>query len=88
MDGGDERAHGLFKRDLGSGAVGVEDVDVVEAHALEAVVERGEEIFARAADAVGAGPHVPAGLGGDEELVPIGRRSLRRIEPKFSSAEP
>ena len=71
VDGLDECAHGFFERDVGCGAMGVEDVDVVETHAVEAVVERGEEIFARAADAVGAGPHVPTGLGGDEELVAV-----------------
>ena len=36
-------------------AVRVEDIDMVEAHALEAFVQRGRQIFARAADAVGAG---------------------------------
>ena len=91
MHGGDQRAHGLFERAIVPGAVRVKDVDVVEAHALEAVVERGEQIFARAADAVGAGPHVPAGLCGDDEFVAQPRnadKSLRRILPKFSSAEP
>ncbi len=69
VHGGGERSHGLFKRAVLPRAVGVEDVDVFETHALETVVERGEQVLARGSDAVGAGPHVPAGLGGDDELV-------------------
>lgn len=33
--------------------------------------EFGEEGFARAAFAVGAGPHVPPGRGGDDEFVAV-----------------
>src|ERR1035441_3689850 len=69
MYGGDERAHGLFEGTIQPGAVRVEDVDVIEAHALQAVVERGQHILARAADAVRPGPHIPAGLGRDQEFV-------------------
>ena len=39
MDRGRERAHGLLERRLGIEAVRIEDVDVVEPHALEALVE-------------------------------------------------
>ena len=41
-----ERAHGLFDRRGGIRPVRVEDVDVFEAHALEALVEAGQQIFA------------------------------------------
>src|SRR3954469_12103376 len=47
----------------------IEDVDVVEAETTQTLVEAGEEIFARAEVAVGPGPHVPAGFGGDDQLV-------------------
>jgi hypothetical protein len=52
--------------------VRVEDVDVLQPHPREALVERGEQVLARAPLAVRAGPHVVAGLGGDHELVAQG----------------
>ena len=76
-DGRVERAHGLLERRARVGAVGVEDVDIVEPHALEALVEAGDQIFARAEIAVGPGPHVPAGLGRDDQLVAIGTEVAR-----------
>jgi hypothetical protein len=45
---------------------------MVEPHALEALIEAGEQILARAPFAVGAGPHIVAGLSRDHELVAIG----------------
>ncbi len=53
--------------------VRIEDVDVIQPQALEALVQAGQDVFARAATlAIGAGPHVPAGLAGDDELVAVG----------------
>ena len=72
LDGGRERTHGLLERGVLVGAVAVEDVDVVQAHPLQALVEAGEQVLAGAADAVGPGPHVVAGLGADDELVAVG----------------
>ena len=66
-----ERAHRLLERRLGVEAVRIEDVDVFEPHALEALVEAGEQVFAAAPLAVGARPHVVAGLAGDHEFVAI-----------------
>ncbi len=71
-----ERAHGLFERHLRRGPVRVEDVDVVETHALQALVERRQQVLARAAKAVGAGPHIPARLGGDQQLVAMAAEVL------------
>ena len=59
-DGAIEGAEGFFERGVGVGAVGIEDVDVVELEAFERLVEGGEEVFAAAPFAVGAGPHVVA----------------------------
>ena len=53
-------------RRLGVEAVRVEDVDVVEPHPRQALVEAREHVLARAPLAVGAGPHVVAGLGRDD----------------------
>ena len=75
-DGGVERAHRLLERRLRIEAVTVEDVHVLEPHALEGGVQAGEQIFARAPFAVGTGPHVIARLGGDDELVAVGMKIL------------
>ena len=70
-DGGVERAHRLLERRLGIEAVRVEDVDVVEPHPRERLVERCEQVLARAPLAVRPGPHVVAGLRRDHELVAV-----------------
>ena len=75
-DSGVERAHRLLERSVGVGAVAVENVHVVEPHALERGVEAGEQIFARAPLAVGTGPHIVARLGGDDEFVAVGMKVL------------
>ena len=67
-----ERAHCLFQRRVGIEPVRIEDVDVVEPHPTEALVEAGEQIFAAAPFPVRAGPHVVAGLGRDDQFVAIG----------------
>ncbi len=51
--------------------MGIEDIDVIQTHALQALVEAGDQIFARSPLAVGPGPHVVSGLGGDDEFVAI-----------------
>src|SRR3977135_2261466 len=68
-NGAVERAHGLRERGVGGKSMRVEDVDVLEAHAREALIEARQEVLARAPLAVRAGPHVVAGLRGDDELV-------------------
>src|SRR5438046_9472190 len=51
----------------------VEDVDVIEPHSPQALVEARQHVFARpAALSVGPGPHIPAGLRRNDELVPVG----------------
>ena len=69
--------------------MGVEDVDVLQAHALEALVEAGEQVFARSPFAIGPGPHVVAGLGGDDQFVAISAQVvLAGFGRSVSSAEP
>ncbi len=69
LHGRGERAHGLLQRSVRVGPVVVEDVDVVEPEPLEALVEAGQQVLARAEVAVRPGPHVPARLAGDHQLV-------------------
>ena len=64
-----ECAHRLFEGCVGVEAVVVEDVDVVEPEAAEALVEAGQQVLAGAEVAVRARPHVPARLGRDDQLV-------------------
>ena len=67
-----QRAHGLFERGVGIVAVRIEDIDVIETHALERLIQAGQQVFATAEFAIGAGPHAVAGLGGDNHLIAIG----------------
>ena len=69
LDCGRQRAHGLLQRSLRVRPMVVVDVDVVEAEAIEALVEARQQVLARAQVAVRSGPHVPAGLGRDHQLV-------------------
>ena len=69
-DGGLEGPEGLLERRVGVEAVRVENVHIVHAHPLQALVEAGQQVLARSPLAIGAGPHVVTGLGGDDELVP------------------
>src|SRR5262245_59636008 len=47
----------------------IEDVDIVDAHPLQALVEAGQDIFAAAEFAVRSRPHAIAGLGRDDEFI-------------------
>src|SRR5208337_26629 len=52
-------------------AVVVKDVDVVEPHALQALIQAGEQILARAEVSIRSGPHIPAGFRRDDEFVAV-----------------
>src|SRR5262245_30816692 len=71
-----ERAHRLLEWRLRVEAVGVEDVDVLETHPREALIEAREEVLARTPLAVRARPHVVARLRRDDELVTEGPEIL------------
>src|SRR3954452_22223372 len=71
-----DRSKRLLERRVGIEAVRVEDVDVVEPHPLQALVEAREQVFARAPFTVEARPHVVAGLRGDDQLVSVGQEVL------------
>ena len=86
-----ERTHRLLERRLGIEAVRVEDVDVVEPHALQALVEARQQVLARAPFPVRARPHVVAGLARDDQLVAIRARdpvaAAGRSSPRRSRRE-
>ena len=54
--------------------MGVEDVHVLESEPFEAGIQAAEHVLPRAAVAVGSGPHVVARLGGDDQLIAIGKQ--------------
>ncbi len=66
-----QRAHGLFQRHLGPWPMRVEDVHVVKTHALQALIQRSDEVLLRRPDAVRSGPHIPARLGRDDEFIAV-----------------
>ena len=80
-----QRAHGLLQRRLGIEAVRIEDIDIVDPHALEALVEARQHIFAAAPFAIGAGPHVVAGLARDDEFVAVSRQNRCAISRRMQS---
>ena len=75
-----KRAHRLLDRRVRIGAVVVEDIDIVKVHAPETLVEAGDQVFAAAPVAVGAGPHVVARLGGDDHLVAVGHEVALHVD--------
>ena len=66
-----EGTHRLLERRLGVRPVVVEDVDVVQPQPLQRCVQAGGQVLPRPEVAIGAGPHVPAGLGRDDQLVAV-----------------
>ena len=72
-----KRPHRLFDRGVGVRAVGVEDVDVIEAQPSEALVERREHGLARPPFAIGPVPHPIARLARDNQLVAVRPEVLR-----------
>ena len=47
----------------------VENVHVIQAHAFEALVEAGDQVFARAPIPIGTVPHVVARLGRNDQFI-------------------
>ena len=80
--GAGQRAHGLFQWRLRIRAVAVEDIHVFQAHALERLVEAGEQVLARAPLSIRASPHIIAGLGGDDEFIAVGGEILPQQPPE------
>ncbi len=72
-----QRAHGFFERRLRIEAVRIENVDIVEAEALQRLIGRGDEVLAAPPFAIGAFPHVIAGLGRDDQFIAIGLEVAR-----------
>ena len=51
--------------------MGIEDIDVIETHALQRLIAGGDEVFSASPLAVWTRPHVVACLGRDDEFVTI-----------------
>ena len=54
----------------------VENVHIIQAHALQRGIAAGHEVFPRAAEAVGAILHVPTGLRGNDHFIAVGSEIL------------
>ena len=66
----------------GVGAVAVEDVDIVQAEPVQALIEAHKQVLPALAEAGGARPHVPARLAGDGEFVPQPAKALAQDAPR------
>ena len=51
--------------------MGIEDVDVIKTHPLQALVAGGDQVLAAAPFPIGTVPHVVARLGRDDEFIPM-----------------
>lgn len=72
-----KRLHGFRQRCIWIEAVRIEDVEIVEPGALQALVAGGDKILGTAHLTVGSRPHPVTRLGGDHQLVAIGREIVR-----------
>jgi len=65
-------AGGLLQRGVRIETVGVKDIDIVHTQALQALIEAGQHVLARAAALpVRTRPHVPTGFTGDDQFIAI-----------------
>ena len=85
---GVQRAHRLLQRRVRVEPMGVEDVDVVQAHPRQRLVQRRQQVLARAPLAVRSGPHVVAGLGRDHQLVAIRPQVVGEHPPEVDLGRP
>ena len=65
---------GLLQRGIRVRTVVVEDVHVIQAHALQRSVQGAHQVLAGAAETVGRIIHYPAGLGGDDHFIAEGTK--------------
>ncbi len=66
----------------------IENVHVLQAEALQALVEAGEDVFARAPVAVRTVPHCVAGFRRNDEFVAMRGEVVPEETAKVISAEP
>ena len=73
----------IFDRYVRVNAVLIEQIDVVDPKPLQRRLAGGHQRLAAAPFAIGAGPHPIAGLGRDDELVPVGPEVLAHHASKI-----
>jgi hypothetical protein len=71
LHGGMQSAHRFLEGRIGIEAMVIEDVDVVDAEAAQALIQAREQVLARAEIPVRPGPHVPAGFRRDHQLITV-----------------
>lgn len=78
----DERLHGLLDRRDAIVAMRVEDIEIVEASAPQALVDARHEIFAARAIAIGTLPHKVTRLGRNKKFVAVGGKVIVQDAPE------
>ena len=72
LHGGGQGAGGLFQGRVGVETVRVENIHIIDAKALQALVQARQYVFTRTATlAVRTGPHVPTGFAGNDQFVAV-----------------
>ena len=77
-------ARRLFERGVGVRAVVVEDVHVIHAHALQRLVQAGDQVLATAVVAIRPWPHVVAGFGRNDQFVTVGLPVLLEMNAEIA----
>ena len=64
--------HGFLNGGIRIRAVMVKNVHMIQMHPLQRLLQTGDQIFAAAVVAIGPGPHIVTGLGGNHQLMAVG----------------
>ncbi len=84
MHRGRKRAGGFFQRRVGIETMRIENIHVIQAHALQALIKRRQHVFPRsAALAVRPRPHVPARLRRNQQFIAIRTEIVLEHSPEI-----
>ena len=75
--------NGLLQRCIWIRSVMVEDIHIIQSHALQALIQAGHEILFAAPVAVRSGPHIITGFRGNDQFISIPSQSFCKDPSKI-----
>ena len=75
--------NGLLQRCIWIRSVMVEDIHIIQSHALQALIQAGYQILFAAPVAIRAGPHIITGLRGNDQFITIPSQSFCKDPSKI-----